>query len=131
MDPAAKILIADRNRHVRELLRRELTAEGYRVVVAKDGRELLELLAGPEAPDLLILDLEVPYLDEVALWNRLKGQEPAIPVLIHTFGPEDRGPQPGAPAVSFLEKRGDTNHLKAAVVDAITRTSAAGPGKEV
>jgi len=120
VDPAAKILIADRNRHVRELLRRELTGEGYRVEVAKDGRELLELLAGPEPPDLLILDLEVPYLDEVALWERLKAQSPPIPVLIHTFGPEDRTPEPGFPAVVFLEKRGDTDHLKAAVVDAIT-----------
>jgi CheY-like chemotaxis protein len=117
---AAKILIADRNRHVRELLRRELGQEGYRVEVARDGRELLERLAGPEPPDLLILDLEVPYLDEVALWERLKGREPAIPVLIHTFGPEDRTPGPGAPVVLFLEKRGDTDHLKAAVMDAIT-----------
>ncbi len=104
---------------MRELLRRELTQEGYRVEVARDGREVLDRLAGPEPPDLLILDLEVPYLDEVVLWERLREREPAIPVLIHTFGLEDRTPGPGAPLVVFLEKREDTDHLKAAVTAAM------------
>ena len=52
-----KILIADRNRHVRDFLRRELHAEGYRIEVARDGREVLNHLQGHEPPDLLILDL--------------------------------------------------------------------------
>ena len=38
------ILIADRNRHVREFLRRELMAEDYCVEVAKDGREVLLMI---------------------------------------------------------------------------------------
>ena len=41
MAKTCKILIADRNRHVRDFLRRELGAEGYQVEVARDGREVL------------------------------------------------------------------------------------------
>ena len=119
-----KILIADRNRHVREFLRRELTAECYRVEVARDGRELLSKLAGPEAPDLLILDLEIPYLDEMAVWARLREQEPAIPVLIHSFVADDRTHLTETAAVTFLEKKGDPELLKAAVVDAIAQREA-------
>jgi DNA-binding response OmpR family regulator len=36
-----KILIADRNQHVREFLKRELMAEGYRVGLAKMSRKFL------------------------------------------------------------------------------------------
>ena len=85
---SCKILIADRNRHVREFLRRELSAEGYQVEVARDGREVLGRINGDDPPHLLILDLEIPYLDELEVWARLKDRQPPLPVVIHTFLPE-------------------------------------------
>ena len=68
------LLITDRNRHVRNFLRRELIAEGYQVEVAADGRDLLRKisLAGP--PDLLILDLEIPPLGGAALLRKIQRQ---------------------------------------------------------
>ena len=72
MANTCKILLADRNRHVRDLLRRELSAEGYVVEVARDGREVLERLNGDDPPHLLILDLEIPYLDETEVWARCR-----------------------------------------------------------
>lgn len=51
------ILIADRNRHVRELLRREFEADGYRVRLARDDRQVLTVINSAEPLDLLILDL--------------------------------------------------------------------------
>ena len=65
VNTSGKILIADRNRHVREFLRRELLAEGYQVEEARDGREILGLLNGGTLPDLLILDLELPFVSEL------------------------------------------------------------------
>jgi DNA-binding response OmpR family regulator len=114
-----KILIADRNRHVREFLRRELTAEGYLVEVAKDGRELLSRIDGAEPPQLIILDLEIPYLDETELWERLKACQPPPPVVIHTFLPEYPTHLTVPLAAAFLEKRGDTDQLKAVVAEVI------------
>jgi DNA-binding response OmpR family regulator len=90
-----RILIADRNRHVREFLRRELTAEGYRVEVARDGRELLGKINGDDPPHILILDLEIPYLDELQIWARVKECQPPPPVVIHTFLPEEKLPPGG------------------------------------
>jgi DNA-binding response OmpR family regulator len=116
-----KILIADRNRHVREFLRRELSAEGYRVEVAKDGRELLSRIEGAEPPQLLILDLEIPYLEEMDLWARLNACRPPLPVVIHSFLPEYPTRLTVPLAAAFLEKRGDTDRLKAVVAEVMLR----------
>jgi CheY-like chemotaxis protein len=119
---ACKILIADRNRHVREFLRRELSAEGYQVEVARDGRELLARINGSDPPHLLILDLEIPYLDELEVWTRLQELQPPLPVVIHTFLPEypTHLALPGAAA--FLEKKGDTDLLKAVVAEVVGKS---------
>ena len=115
MANGCKILIADRNRHVRDFLRRELSAEGYQVEVARDGREVLGRINGEDPPHLLILDLEIPYLDEPEVWSRLKDRQPALPVVIHTFLPEYPTNLTLPIAATFLEKKGDTDLLKTVV----------------
>lgn len=122
-----KILIADRNRHVREFLRRELTADGYRVEVAKDGHEVLQHLNGEEPPKLLILDLEIPYLAELEVLAQLNEHQPPVPVVVHTFLPEAAN-QPAVPmAAAYLEKKGDTDLLKAVVAEVIGKYYSKGP----
>ena len=37
------ILIADRNRNVRNLLQREMTSEGYQVLLAENAREVIKM----------------------------------------------------------------------------------------
>jgi len=118
---SCKILIADRNRHVRDFLRRELSAEGYQVEVAKDGREVLGRIDGEDPPQLLILDLEIPYLDEPEVWARLKDRQPPLPVVIHTFLPEYPTNLTLPIAAAFLEKKGDTDQLKAVVAEVIEK----------
>ena len=119
MAKALRILIADRNRHVRELLRRELNAEGYQVEVAKDGREVLSILESHEPPHLLILDLEIPYVAELEVLARLKEHQPPLPLVIHSLLPEAAN-QPSLPQGDvFLEKKGDTDSLKAVVAQVL------------
>ena len=121
MAKSCKILIADRNRHVRDFLRRELSAEGYEVEVARDGREVLSRINGDDPPHLLILDLEIPYLDEPEVWARLKDRQPALPVVIHTFLPEYPTNLTLPIAAAFLEKKGDTDLLKTVVAEVIEK----------
>jgi CheY-like chemotaxis protein len=118
---SCKILIADRNRHVRDFLRRELSAEGYVVEVARDGREVLGRLDGEDPPQLLILDLEIPYLDEPEVWARLRDRQPPLPVVIHTFLPEYPTNLTLPITAVFLEKKGDTDQLKAVVAKVIQK----------
>ena len=118
-----RILIADRNRHVREFLRRELLTEGYRVEAARDGREVLQMLNGENPPDLLILDLELPYVTELKVLELLQERLPSLPVVIHSFLPEAESHFPEA--ATFLEKREDTDLLKEVVAHLLGKNNLA------
>ena len=110
------ILIADRNRHVRNFLRRELAAEGYQIEVAADGREVLRRVGVANPPDLLILDLEMPYSGGLAVLERLQRKNSQLPVIIHAFPIEDVTHPAVQHAAAFVEKTGNTDRLKAAVL---------------
>jgi CheY-like chemotaxis protein len=122
-----KILIADRNRHVRDFLRRELNAEGYRIEVAKDGREVLNHIQGHEPPDLLILDLEMPYVDELEVLAHLEERQPRLPVVIHSIQPDAAHHPALSLAAAFLEKKGDLDLLKAVVAEVLGKNFSRGP----
>jgi DNA-binding NtrC family response regulator len=117
MGKSPKILIADRNRHVRDFLRREFMAAGYLVEVAKDGHEVLHLIDAGWGPDLIILDPEAPYLVELAVLLRLRERYPHLPIVIHSLGPDSV--QAEDQATFFVEKKGETERLKVVVDRAI------------
>ena len=76
---AQTILVVDDAENLRGLLKNYLTQEGYRVVLAKDGREAL-FVAREEKPDLIILDLMMPEMggyDFIRHYSR-EGEAPII-----------------------------------------------------
>ncbi len=113
------ILIADRNRHVREFLQRELSADGYRVQVARDGREVLVSLNSDQRPDLLILDLDLPYEGWPALLKQIRQDAPQIPIVVHTLLTEWAGHADLQDIAAFVEKSGNTDMLKRAVTEVL------------
>jgi putative two-component system response regulator len=80
-----RILVVDDNRTITLLLKQMLEAEGHEVLIARDGRQALDLVAeGP--PDLIFLDLNLPEVDGYEVCSRLK-HNPAtrlIPIVIIT-----------------------------------------------
>jgi two-component system alkaline phosphatase synthesis response regulator PhoP len=68
-----KILMADDDPDVIEVVSMLLEDEGYEMVTAKDGAEALEKMK-QESPDLIILDLLMPRVDGFAVFSSL--QEP-------------------------------------------------------
>lgn len=66
------VLIADDEADVRELLRVDLEAEGYKVLEARNGAEALDRLAA-EAVDVLLLDVRMPGVDGWAVLDTLSG----------------------------------------------------------
>lgn len=57
-----KILVADDDMNIAELLRLYLEKEGYSVAIASDGERALEKFA-EESPDIVLLDIMMPKLD--------------------------------------------------------------------
>jgi DNA-binding NtrC family response regulator len=116
-----KILVTDRNRRVRELLRRELAVEGFQVVVARDSREVLLMIADNDPPHLLLLDPEIFNFSEPQLLEQLQKLYPGLPVIIHTFPSDDLNHWQGLPGVVLLEKKEDIDLLKQVVAEVIHR----------
>ena len=82
---AKKILVADDESHILNVVSLKLRNAGFDVVTASDGLEALEL-AQTERPDLLITDYHMPQLSGLELCQRLK-QDPAtakIPTIMLT-----------------------------------------------
>ncbi|MBR3935717.1 MAG: response regulator transcription factor [Oscillospiraceae bacterium] len=75
----AKILIADDDRNICELLRMYLEKDGFSVVIAGNGEEALQKF-DEEEPDLLLLDVMMPRLDgwQVCRELRKKSECPII-----------------------------------------------------
>lgn len=66
-----RVLIADDDRALCELLQEYLSRDGYAVVVAYDGRRALETLK-TDAVDLLVLDINMPELGGASLIQLLR-----------------------------------------------------------
>jgi len=120
VDQEFTILLADRNRHVRKYLERELAGEGYRVVLAGEGRGLLELLACEEPADVLVLDPDIPsYLGTPELIKLLHRRHPALPIVIHMFLPDEGNYAEMAGVEVCLEKSEDVTLLKKVIAELI------------
>lgn len=116
-----RILIADKNRHVREFLRREFREAGFRAQVAKDCAEVLMMVDVNQPPHLLILDLEMPPGQGLQILERMQSRVPPLPVVIHAFLAEHVNQPALRHAAALVEKRGDTDRLKAAVIEVLKR----------
>ena len=84
-DPPAKVLVIDDDAIFRDLLRLHLSNNGYQVLVAEHA-----ILGGhlvlSEAPDLIIVDVEMPYINGYEFVEALKGdlETRDIPVVFLT-----------------------------------------------
>jgi DNA-binding NtrC family response regulator len=118
------ILISDRNRNVREFLKREMLEEGYRVRLAKSGQEVLEWAYHHDSIDLVILDLDLPDASEMAILAKLEDRIPTLPVVIHAFL-SDYDKHPAAlNAAALVEKEGSSvERLKKVVAEILGKVN--------
>jgi len=77
-----KILVAEDERDIRQLIAFSLEFLGYKVVQASNGAEAVEK-APAEQPDLIMLDVRMPKLNGYEACRKLKAQESTkdIPVV--------------------------------------------------
>ena len=67
-----RILIAEDDATSRKILAGYLKRWGYEVIPTADGHEAWEVLSGPDCPQLVILDWEMPGIDGDELCRRFR-----------------------------------------------------------
>lgn len=82
-----KILVADDEAQIRDLLHLYLEKDGYEVIEASDGMEALRLVQREEI-DLLILDIMMPGMDGYRVLRHIR-ENSNIPVIILSAKSED------------------------------------------
>lgn len=108
MQARATIVVADRNPHVRDFLRREMTSEGYSVKLARNAKELLDIVFAQENIDMAIVDPDLPDEEAAVLLRKLEDRLPPLPVTIHAFAPEENSYNHLSNIVGVVEKRGNS-----------------------
>lgn len=119
----ATILLVEDAVDLAQVITRELEAVGYRVVLAADGLQALDLHA-QHRPDLVILDWMLPGLDGLEVLRRIR-QTSAVPVLMLTARSEEMDRVVGLEvgADDYLTKPFSTRELIARVRALLRRIS--------
>jgi two-component system, OmpR family, KDP operon response regulator KdpE len=84
-----KVLVIDDEPPIRKLLRMGLTAQGYEILEASNGKKSLELLV--QKPDLVILDLGLPDIQGLELLRMIRARNESIPIVVLSSRGDEAG----------------------------------------
>jgi two-component system, OmpR family, response regulator MprA len=110
----SRVLVADDDRAIRDSLSRALELEGYDVVPAADGIDVLTALRRVEVA-LIVLDVMMPGIDGLAVCRVLRRQGDRTPILMLTakVGTSDRVAGLDAGADDYVVKPFEVDELLA------------------
>jgi CheY-like chemotaxis protein len=123
--PSMTVLVADDDEDMRSLVAETLRAEGYNVIEASDGAELVDYLRRTldepiDRPDVVVSDVLMPNLSGLAVLDALRRAEWNVPVVLMTVLADDsvRTIARRLGAVGVLRKPFDSDALRSAVSNA-------------
>ena len=120
MDAPITVLVVDDHAHAREVISRLLEAEGYKVVIATNGNEAIEMLDRNDGIGAVVTDVTMPDMTGVELAYHVKDHHPGLPIAIVSgdIGELERSVIARA-GVPFLKKPVHAEALYAAIREAI------------
>ena len=102
-----RVLIADDEEPMRKLVARAIAMDGHDTVTAQDGAEALEILVREQgAFDLLLTDIQMAFMDGIALALSVARDFPRLTILLMT---------------GFADQRERASNLNAIAHDVITK----------
>jgi CheY-like chemotaxis protein len=103
----SKVLIADDEDSMRQLVARAIAMDGHQTVTAQDGAEALEILTREDGKfDLLLTDIQMPVMDGIALALSAARDFPDLTIFLMT---------------GFADQRERASNLNALVHDVVTK----------
>ena len=91
MGNVARVLVVEDDAGTQTLLRKQLTAKGFEVTVARNGLDGLMVLEG-SLPDVIVCDINMPELDGIGFVRAIKAKNETrkIPVIFLTASNDAR-----------------------------------------
>jgi CheY-like chemotaxis protein len=111
-----KILLVDDEESIHILYREELEGAGYEVHSAMNGEEALQVVS-TLAPDLVILDIQMPGMNGIDVLRRIKEQNPKLPVILSSAYQEFKQNLSSWASDDFVVKSADMREL----LDSVSR----------
>lgn len=108
------ILLVEDDQNQRDLYEEELKDEGYRVVTAGDGRAALQAVQ-QHAPDLVIMDINMPFMDGLDALSKMMEHDSHIPVIINSAYASYQDSFASWSADAYVVKSSDLSELKQTV----------------
>ena len=86
MSAQPSVLVVEDDVHIAHVLSFMLERQGYRVIHVADGRAAVQHVVAQPAPDLVLLDVMLPYVDGFEIVGLIRAQAgwEAVPVLMLT-----------------------------------------------
>jgi len=114
MADRARILVADDDPDLLELLKMDLGYQGYEILTAANGKDALAV-ASTQKVDLVLLDVMMPYIDgyHVAyeLTSKLGANSPKILIMTSRDTTKEKGVALMSGALSVIQKPFVMDHL--------------------
>ena len=118
----ARILIAEDDAAIRELVARALSEDGHEPIAAADGAEALAALGNGKGPfDLLLTDIKMPVMDGIALALAAGRDHPELSIMLMTGYADQRERAHGLDALvhDVINKPFTVDQIKGAVREAL------------
>ncbi len=79
----ARVLLAEDEAPVREMVKHALAGDGHTVTTAQDGQEALDIIGAPGAIfDVMLTDIQMPSLDGLTLASKAAVLMPKLKILL-------------------------------------------------
>ena len=106
-----KILCVDDDSSLLWLYREALSEEGYKVILARDGKEALSKFV-KEKPQVVVLDIRMPLMDGIETLNALLAKDRQAQVILNTAYPQYKENFMTWGAAAYVMKSSDLGELK-------------------
>ncbi|MBL8950896.1 MAG: response regulator [Myxococcaceae bacterium] len=119
------VMVVDDDPDIREGLQDLLVDDGFKVAIAKHGRDALDQLEGGVHPGLIVLDLMMPVMDGYEFYRRW-AEDPElkrIPLLVVSASQVREAHKQFAEATAFMSKPLEVDRFLAVVEKSVFKPS--------
>jgi DNA-binding NtrC family response regulator len=93
-----------------------MTEEGFKVIQAETAKDVIKMVKQYFPLDLVLLDPNLPDMEEAVLLKKINDRFPPVPVVVHAFDSEETNYFLYLKQAAFVEKGGQSIEMLKKVV---------------